>query len=542
MDRLRLILVTALVTVLVSTPAANAEVLPAAEGSPSEQASEALDPLVSWTYSVEVKHTVKGSGYDETWLTQSEDSDPASMATTWQASRIGSYRTSGCNIPDSTGYDIELRGSGTGAGEVSSGSPGDWGLDPSSPWVVILPGAGGQMISGKVTPYSCGDALEQGTASESPLVLPMFLPGTREQLAAHPVGHVISQSYAKRSNSNGQEQIWSVQFTAVKAAAVDSDLDGVFDSADNCPGVSNASQGDVDQDGRGDVCDNCWTVANPDQLDSDGDGVGDVCEIPDSCDDPNVVKRITSFADGTAALGVTVGPDPDFAKFGIVMKWCQTAYGPILESGWVSQSSLSENWVFLGALEELGFEPYAKPASVLVDSNSVNGRGAFGVKTSPVGVVLTLTPTKKLLNSAAKGLSKYKSWRKLGVSHDKAQDNLDDYLRARQKKWLEGMDKVVYTLLNAVPGVGKNTALAWTALISRTFEGVGDDFRRRMVKKLIGGKKLTKQAFKMVFKRTKLALWKVDATLFLSNTQQAAFSDLSSSPVLLHEWKVTNTQ
>ncbi len=59
---------------------------------------------------------------------------------------------------------------------------------------------------------------------------------------------------------------------------VDTDLDGVPDCLDNCPGTNNAGQTDLDGDGIGDPCDNCPWVNNPDQLDTDGDGVGEVCQ------------------------------------------------------------------------------------------------------------------------------------------------------------------------------------------------------------------------------------------------------------------------
>jgi hypothetical protein len=39
------------------------------------------------------------------------------------------------------------------------------------------------------------------------------------------------------------------------AVGPDSDLDGVIDSTDNCPGLSNISQNDLDGDGLGDACD-----------------------------------------------------------------------------------------------------------------------------------------------------------------------------------------------------------------------------------------------------------------------------------------------
>jgi hypothetical protein len=59
---------------------------------------------------------------------------------------------------------------------------------------------------------------------------------------------------------------------------IDTDVDGVFDGADNCPNDPNALQEDQDGDGLGDVCDNCPSVPNLDQLDLDGDLIGDACD------------------------------------------------------------------------------------------------------------------------------------------------------------------------------------------------------------------------------------------------------------------------
>ena len=72
---------------------------------------------------------------------------------------------------------------------------------------------------------------------------------------------------------------------------LDSDLDAVPDTLDNCPQVPNPNQLDSDGDRLGDVCDddldndniandldNCPWVANTGQLDSDGDGEGDACD------------------------------------------------------------------------------------------------------------------------------------------------------------------------------------------------------------------------------------------------------------------------
>ena len=62
------------------------------------------------------------------------------------------------------------------------------------------------------------------------------------------------------------------------AALVDKDGDGVADSADNCPDISNADQADTDGDGVGNLCDNCPTNSNTNQADFNNNGTGDVCE------------------------------------------------------------------------------------------------------------------------------------------------------------------------------------------------------------------------------------------------------------------------
>lgn len=84
---------------------------------------------------------------------------------------------------------------------------------------------------------------------------------------------------------------------------IDTDLDTIEDSNDNCPSTANPTQEDNDNDGKGDVCDiciadpqndmdadsicgdidNCPLISNPDQLDADKNTVGDACnEFEDS--------------------------------------------------------------------------------------------------------------------------------------------------------------------------------------------------------------------------------------------------------------------
>ena len=60
--------------------------------------------------------------------------------------------------------------------------------------------------------------------------------------------------------------------------ADDYDDDGIEDSSDNCPRITNRHQWDSDGDGTGDVCDNCMFVFNRSQSNIDGDELGDFCD------------------------------------------------------------------------------------------------------------------------------------------------------------------------------------------------------------------------------------------------------------------------
>ncbi len=96
----------------------------------------------------------------------------------------------------------------------------------------------------------------------------------------------------------------------------DADVDGLSNTGDNCPAVSNGSQADGDSDTVGDACDNCPMAANPSQADGDTDTVGDPCDncpaasntsqadfdldaVGDACDNCAAVYNDTQ-ADGDA--------------------------------------------------------------------------------------------------------------------------------------------------------------------------------------------------------------------------------------------------
>ena len=76
----------------------------------------------------------------------------------------------------------------------------------------------------------------------------------------------------------------------VTGPASDIDGDGIIDSLDNCPNVSNANQRDFDSNGEGDACEDsdgdgildkqdiCPLIPNPGQEDLNFNGIGDACD------------------------------------------------------------------------------------------------------------------------------------------------------------------------------------------------------------------------------------------------------------------------
>ena len=57
--------------------------------------------------------------------------------------------------------------------------------------------------------------------------------------------------------------IVATAFSGALVAGSDWDGDGIPNTSDNCPSVSNADQSDGDGDAVGDACDNCETDFNP---------------------------------------------------------------------------------------------------------------------------------------------------------------------------------------------------------------------------------------------------------------------------------------
>ena len=111
--------------------------------------------------------------------------------------------------------------------------------------------------------------------------------------------------YIKRSDSN--IDIGPYEYINDSNVDNDKDGDGIIDSKDNCPDISNPDQADIDGDGIGDSCDddkdgdginndddNCPDVANADQKDSDKDTIGDVCDPVFNLPTNNFKVQVTS--------------------------------------------------------------------------------------------------------------------------------------------------------------------------------------------------------------------------------------------------------
>ena len=98
---------------------------------------------------------------------------------------------------------------------------------------------------------------------------------------------------------------------------LDTDVDGILDSADNCPTDYNPTQADFDGDGVGDACDKCKKVANSGQEDTDGDLLGNACDvnvseaiIPPPASAPGAPKWTTATFTNTTGTAInTIQPD-----------------------------------------------------------------------------------------------------------------------------------------------------------------------------------------------------------------------------------------
>ena len=149
----------------------------------------------------------------------------------------------------------------------------------------------------------------------------------------------------------------------------DKDNDGVPDTKDNCPNVSNPLQRDHDVDGLGDICDNCPHIANPLQEDNDEDQVGDICD-PRPATSGDRIAMFDGFYDDGAGLpsGWTLG-------IGTAQSWQRSG-------GWLQQTAgdAVERLVTWGGSS--AFSNQAIDIRVRIDEVPPAGSSVTGVRTA----------------------------------------------------------------------------------------------------------------------------------------------------------------
>ncbi|MDA1338130.1 MAG: thrombospondin type 3 repeat-containing protein [bacterium] len=139
-------------------------------------------------------------------------------------------------------------------------------------------------------------------------------PGKEYLVYSEPTSYVNINMSEKGNLANASE-VKSIQQPFIYSNNInkesDYDLDGIFNSVDNCIYLSNPTQDDINTNKIGDACedfdndtisnsiDNCPDQPNKNQIDTDGDGVGDHCDTEES--------RLTEKIKWLPWLGLIIG-------------------------------------------------------------------------------------------------------------------------------------------------------------------------------------------------------------------------------------------
>ncbi len=163
--------------------------------------------------------------------------------------------------------------------------------------------------------------------------------------------------------------------------AVDSDGDGVPDSADNCPADPNPGQEDEDGDGLGDACDAC--PADPDN-DIDGDGVcGDVDNCPFLANPGQEDTNMDGFGDACVSPTANIGNNVTIGEGVLIGEGATIRSGAVLgDHSTIGDNALIGIFVQVGEGSEIGDGARVRAFSNLGSGVTVgmNSRIGFAVR------------------------------------------------------------------------------------------------------------------------------------------------------------------
>lgn len=202
------------------------------------------------------------------------------------------------NFSAMNGIQTEATSDQGGGQNISYLDSGDWVIYDN----ITLPDTGEYTIEYRVASAESSGVIQLEEGGGSPVYANINVPNTGGWQNWTTISHTVNltagvHNLALAVTSGAYNINWFKITSNTTSPIIDSDGDGIADSADNCPNVANADQIDTDNDGLGDACDtdevidtdgdgiedsydNCPAVANADQADVDNDGIGDACDAP----------------------------------------------------------------------------------------------------------------------------------------------------------------------------------------------------------------------------------------------------------------------
>ena len=317
-----------------------------------------------------------------------------------------------------------------------------------------------------------------------------------DSLDSGPIDHLVSVVDGKtllRANGTGgcpsttYYDFGSSIVTQVDATTVTYDYDLTFTPdepvVDDCnDGINNDFDGLVDypsDPGCTSSTDNELGVVECDNsLDDDGDGhidspADDACLDPTgeseaACGPDNTLNRVYTTLEGVAALGLVGLPDPDFGTFGLGVRWCVGDDGPVIEQA-NATASLADNWVFLGALEEFGLEPFHTPGQASIAGDQAIGDAIFGLDVSPALLLSSFLPTTKLV----KALNKARERLKIDIGRlgrAEAYREFEDVVKWEFHSYLSKFKTALAENLADIPLVSQRIADGFAGKVAGTLE------------------------------------------------------------------------